>query len=208
MTLLKRLASQQNRRDNIPNQELAAELAQQKNKKGIKEIAENLWHKDKKIQADCLKVLYEIGFIAPELIESYCADFIRLLSGKNNRLVWGAMIGLSTIADRKPREIMDNLDLIRKTIANGSVITVDNGIKALSLTASAGGKYNTVIFPYLIEQLEQCRPKSIPQYAEHIRLAVNPKNQKDYLAVLDRRKDILTASQRTRINRILKSFDA
>jgi len=207
MSILKKLASQQNRKDSVPNQELAAELAKQKDRKGIKEIADNLWHKDKKIQADCLKVLYEIGYIAPELIEGYILDFIRLLSNKNNRLVWGAMIGLSTIADRKPKEIIDNLAQIIKTIKNGSVITIDNGIKALSLAASVDKEYNKAVFPFLIEQLSQCRPKSVPQYAEHILVSVNPENKKRYLTTLNKRKDILTSTQRARINRIFKSLE-
>jgi len=207
MSVLKKLASQQNRKDSVPNQELAAELAKQKDRKGIKEIADNLWHKDKKIQADCLKVLYEIGYIAPELIEAYILDFIHLLSNKNNRLVWGAMIGLSTIADRRPKEMIDNLDQIIKTIENGSVITIDNGIKALSLTASVDKKSNKAIFPFLIEQLSQCRPKSVPQYAEHILVSVTPENKKRYLTTLNKRKDILTSTQRARINRIFKSLE-
>jgi hypothetical protein len=50
-------------------------LAAKKNKAGIKEIAENLWNKDKNIQADCIKVLYEVGVIEPDLIADYAEDF-------------------------------------------------------------------------------------------------------------------------------------
>jgi 3-dehydroquinate dehydratase len=63
MSVLNRLAHSLGRRDEVPNQELARELAAKKNKAGIKEIAENLWNKDKNIQADCIKVLYEVGVI-------------------------------------------------------------------------------------------------------------------------------------------------
>ena len=37
----------------------------------MREIAENLWNKDKNIQADCIKVLYEVGYIEPPLIAQY-----------------------------------------------------------------------------------------------------------------------------------------
>ena len=60
MSLLNRLASSLGRRDEIPNQELARDLAAKKDSKGIHEIAENLWSKDRHIQAYCIKVLYEI----------------------------------------------------------------------------------------------------------------------------------------------------
>jgi hypothetical protein len=61
MSTLDKLAHSLGRRDEVPNQELARELAAKKDKKGIREVAENLWHKDKNIQADCIKVLYEVG---------------------------------------------------------------------------------------------------------------------------------------------------
>jgi hypothetical protein len=60
----------QNRRDEVPNQQLAKELAETENKAGIKEIAKNLQHKNKSVQSDCLKVLYEIGYLKPDLIDS------------------------------------------------------------------------------------------------------------------------------------------
>ncbi len=79
MSVLNRLASSLNRRDEVPNQELARELASRKDKTGIREIAENLWNKNKDIQADCIKVLYEIGYIEPGLIAGYVEDFVKLL---------------------------------------------------------------------------------------------------------------------------------
>src|SRR2546422_884291 len=99
MSALEKIASMQGRRDEVPNQELAKELAAKADRKGIKEIADNLWNKDKNIQADCIKVLYEIGYLKPELIGGYVSDFVKLLSSKNNRLVWGAMTALTTVAE-------------------------------------------------------------------------------------------------------------
>jgi hypothetical protein len=89
MSIIGRLACNQGRADEVLNQELAKELAETENKKEIKEIAVNRWNKDKKIKSDCIKVLYEIGYIKPELISYYVSDFIKLLKNKNNRLVWG-----------------------------------------------------------------------------------------------------------------------
>jgi hypothetical protein len=52
MSILSKLACMQNRRDEAPNKELARELADKKDFKGIKEIVENLWNKDKNIPSD------------------------------------------------------------------------------------------------------------------------------------------------------------
>ena len=117
------------RRDEIPNQELAKELASAQDRAGIQEIAENLWNKNTNIRGDCIKVMYEIGYLDPDLIADYYPDFIRLLISKQNRLVWGGMIALSTIASIKARELSENLPAIQKAIREGSVITVDAGVK-------------------------------------------------------------------------------
>ena len=130
MSVLDKLACMQGRKDEVPNQELARELAAKADRKGIQEIAENLWNKDKNVQFDCVKVLYEIGYIKPDLIAGYVADFLKLLSNRQNRLVWGAMLALSTIAAIKSKEIFASVDKVMKAMESGSVITVDNGDRA------------------------------------------------------------------------------
>ena len=87
MSVLDRIAFFLGRRDEIPNQELAAALALNKDSKGIRELAANLWHDNPQVQSDCLKVLYEIGYLDPALIVDWIGDFIKLLDSKNNRLV-------------------------------------------------------------------------------------------------------------------------
>jgi hypothetical protein len=101
MSVLDRIAFFQNRRDEVPNQQLAKELAETENKVGIEEIAQNLKHKNQNVKSDCLKVLYEIGYLNPDLIADYASDFLALLKSKNNRMVWGAMIAIATVADKK-----------------------------------------------------------------------------------------------------------
>ena len=206
MSVLYKLASMQDRRDEEPNKDLAKEFVDRKDIEGIREIAENLWNKDKKIQGDCDSVMEEIGRNAPELIEEYVADFLKLLSSKNNRRVWGAMINLSLIADRKPKEIFESFKSISKIIENGSVITRDNGIKTLAIVASKEEEYNQVIFPFLIQQLKTCRPKSVPQYAESIFCAVKSDNREQYIEVLNQRLDILTSSQQSRVKKLLRKL--
>ena len=166
MSVLNRLAHSLGRRDEVPNQELARELAAKKDKKGISEIAENLWNKDKNIQADCIKVLYEVGFIEPKLIVDYTEDFVKCLRNKNNRLAWGGMTALAEVAKANPEAVFKNLDSIKKAKETGSVITVDNAISTLAWTAAGNKKYNETIFPYMLKHLSSCRPKEVPQHSE------------------------------------------
>lgn len=191
-------------KNDVPNQELARELASNNDTEGIKEIAENLGYHNKAVQSDCIKVLYEVGYIKPELINEYMNDFIRLLSSSNNRLAWGGMIALSTIADIKAEEIFHFRDRIMAAIETGSVITTDAGIKTLARVAASGIHYNKILFPYLIEQLRTCRPKSVAQYAESIFSAVNEENKNQYISMLNDRKHDLKPSQLKRVDKLLK----
>ncbi len=204
MSVLAKLASRQGRSDEELNKELGRELARTRDVAGIREIAENLWHKDTKIQSDCDAVMEEIGRNAPELIEAYVSDFLKLLSSKRNRRVWQAMICLSLIADRKPREIFENRAMIVQAMEKGSVITQDNGIKTLAKVAAAADAYRQELFPYLLAQLESCRPQSVPQYAESILCAVNAENAAAFKDVLTRRVDELSGAQQRRVEKVLK----
>lgn len=207
MSILNRVASQQNRRDDVPNQELARELAATENLNGIKEITENLFNKDKNIKSDCIKVLYEIGYIKPELIAEYTKDFMRLLKSRDNRLVWGAMIALSEVAIIKADVIFEYIEIIYSTMQKGSVITIDNGIKVLARVASQKDTYNKSIFPYLINHLENCRPKEVGQHSESIYAAVNLQNKDKFLNVLQERESSLTNAQLSRVKKLYKALD-
>ena len=204
MSVIDRLAHSLGRRDEVPNRELARDLAAKKDKKGIREIAENLWNKDKNIQADCIKVLYEVGYIDPKLITDYTDDFVKCLRSKNNRLAWGGMTALAEVAKANPDEVFKNLDAIKKAKETGSVITVDNAISTLAYTAAGNKKYNEVIFPYLLKHLSGCRPKEVPQHSEKTMPAVNASNKGDFIKVLEKRMEDLSGGGLTRMKKVIK----
>ena len=204
MPVLDRLSSSLGRRDEVSNQELAHDLATRGDEAGIREVAENLWNKDKKIQADCIKVLYEVGSMEPKLIAGYTDDFVKLLRSKNNRLVWGAMTALAEVAKVDPDSIFSHLDEIKKAKETGSVITVDNAITTLACTASANNEYNKAIFPYLLNHLSNCRPKEVPQHAERILPAVNSSNKDDFIKILEKRTEDLSGSGLARVKKAMK----
>ncbi len=208
MSALQKIAHFQNRRDEVPNQELARELATAKDKAGIREIAENLWNKDKYIQADCIKVLYEVGYLDPALISDYVEDFVKALKSRNNRLVWGGMIALAQAAKSNPEAVFKNLNEIKKAKESGSVITVDNAVATLAQTAAANAKYNQAIFPYLLDHLKTCRPKEVPQHSEKTLPAVTAANKADFIAVLEKRVEDLSGGELVRVKKVIKQAQA
>jgi len=204
MSVLPRLASSLGRRDEVPNQELARDLAARKDKAGTREIAQNLWNKDRNIQADCIKVLYEVGTLEPKLIADYAEEFVKLLRSRNNRLVWGGMTALAEVARANPDVVFKHLDEIKKAKETGSAITVDNAISTLAYTAAANETYNNAIFPYLLKHLSGCRPKEVPQHAEKTLPALNSSNKAGFIKVLEKRMEDLSGSGLSRVKKVIR----
>lgn len=207
MPVLNQIAFFQNRRDEAPNQELARELTQANDIEGIREIAENLRNKNPNVQSDCIKVLYEIGCIEPALIAGYVNDFLGLLGSKNNRLVWGAMIALSTIAGLKSAEISARLGEIMRAMEGGSVITIDNGVKILTAVALGSAESAQTVLPYLFNHLATCRAKDIPQHAEKILEAVSADSKQAFIVILQNRMEELSAPQAARVRKVIRAAE-
>ena len=203
MSVISRLATSLGRRDDVPNQELAKELVETQARADIEDLVANLRHQDRNIQSDCIKVLYEIGYIAPELIAKYVEDFLALLRSKNNRLVWGGMSALATIAEIKADVLYQRWDEIKAAIERGSVITVDRGIKTLSAVAGKSEQYRGAILPYLLEHLQKCRPKDVPQRAEAILKAIDSESKERFAEVIQTRMADMRPSQKKRLKKVL-----
>jgi len=204
MTILNRLASALNRRDEIPNQALAQEIVRTGDKSAIEELVKNLSNKDKNIQSDCIKVLYEIGERKPDLITSYHKEFGKLLESNNNRLAWGAMTALDAITLDEPKAVRGLLPGILAIADKGSVITRDHAVGILVKLASLK-QYSQHCFPLLLEQLKTCPPNQLPMYAEMSASVVNEQNQKAFHKILTQRlPGLAKESQKKRVRRVLK----
>jgi len=204
--MIEKLACKLGRNDEIPNIELAEQLCQQNNIAGIKEIVEGFKGTDKAVANDCIKVLYEIGGRNPNLISDYANDFISCLRSENNRLVWGSMTALATIAEYASEQIFGKLAVVVAAYEGGSVITVDNSISVFAGLCKANADYEKAILPIIINHLHKCKPKEVAQHAERASICFNNENAKDFLEVLEKRKSNLTAAQQTRIKRLMKKL--
>jgi hypothetical protein len=206
MSVLSKISYFQNRRDEVPNKELAKSLAETENKAGIAELVENLKHKTKSVQSDCLGVLYHVGYVKPHLIADYVEDFLALLKSKNNRLIWGGMIALSTIADLKPKEICANLDAIKHAIDKGTLITVVWGVKTIANLASSHKSCKPEVIPILLSQLKNCIPRDVAMHFENSLPAIDDENKAMFLRVVEARKREMTAAQLARLKKALNNL--
>jgi hypothetical protein len=206
MSVLNKLASALNRSDEVPNQLLAKAIAEAGDAAAVRELVDNLSNQDKAIQSDCIKVLYEIGALKPDLIAGYSAVFLDLLRSRNNRLGWGAMTALGAIAPLRAGDIGRRLDEVIGATDKGSVITQDWGIRVLAAVAASDKSYEKRILPFLTTFLQKCPPKDLPRHAESILPAVNAGNRAAILSILENRKSSLKAAQAKRLEKVMRKM--
>jgi len=207
MSVIEQLSTSKGKRSKEINKELAQSIAAKNNRAAITELAGLLKHQNTNIQSDAIEVLYETGYLRPDLIEGHIEDFIELLSGKNNRLIWGAMIALSCISAIAPGKIFDTLSVITEAVENGSVITKDAGV-LLFANLAALEPFRQEAFPLLMHEMSICPPKQLPQYAAKALIAVGDDSREAFLKLIQSRiPELEKPSQIKRINKVLKAIE-
>jgi hypothetical protein len=206
MSILPELAYSLGRRDEVPNQELAAKIAGANNKAAIKELVANLQNKSKDIQHDCIKVLYEIGLLKPALISGYLPVFLSLLQSKNNRMQWGAMAAIDNLATRNEDAVFAVLPQIIDAADKGSVITRDRAVSVL-IKLCRIKKYYDDAFELLMDQLRNSPHNQFPMYAEESFPVINDHNREAFINVIrNRLPDMETESKKKRLEKLVKKF--
>jgi len=205
--VIDKLATSLKRRDETPNQELAQSIADRDDRIAVNELVNNLSNRNKNIQSDCMKVLYEIGELKPGLISDKAKDFVGLLGSENNRLVWGAMTALDSITLENPGAIYTALPTIIRVSNSASVIARDHAVSILTKMATLG-KYKKTAFKLLIDQLKNCPTNQLPMYAENAIQVVDIDNKKIFRDTLSSRvKSVEKLSKRRRVEQVIKKVD-
>jgi len=206
MSIIPKLATSLNRRDEVPNQELAADIVKLKDTGAVAELVQNLSNKNKGIRHDCIKTLYEVGYAEPKLIAKYLNDFLSLLRSKDNRMQWGAMTAIDCIVDVKPDGVFAALPAIIDASDRGSVITRDHCVGILIKLISIQ-EFAAEAFPLLLKQLLTCPTNQLPMYAENAVSAIDASCKERFVKVLNTRLgDIEKESGRKRVEKVIKKI--
>lgn len=206
MSLVDKLASSLGRRDEVPNQEVAAKIVRGKDKKAVAELVALMRHEQKSIQSDSIKVLYEVAEKSPELVAAYARDFLRLLDHENNRIVWGAMTALDAITSHDPGAIHKHLRKILEVADTGSVITKDHAVGIL-IQLAAIKKYHEEAIALLKGAIKSCAPNQLGMYAERSLAVISVKHKTEFTKLLSSRiKDLEKESQVKRLQKVLKKL--
>ena len=203
--VLNQLASKLGERGDQANIRLAEAIAAAQDLEAIQELITALPKASAVLASDIIKTLYETGKRQPELISPHIEVFLKLLRGKNPRLIWGGMMALETVAKISANALFPSVSILQESIRTGSVITRDAGIGTLAGLASAKPEFAQALMPFLLEHLRTCRPASVDQHAEKIANCASGSYTPDFTEVLESRIPDLSASQAQRVRKLIKN---
>lgn len=207
MSVLGKLASALGRNDEQPNVELAEALAAKPDAAAIAELAGALSTGPTAVSNDAIKVLYELGALKPELVAPHAAAFLKLLGGKNNRNVWGALQAIETITSLQPDVMLAQLPAIIAAADKGSVIAKDKAVAILVKLAAAG--HGAKALPILLERLKDAAPNQFPMYAEQALSVIDASHRPAFVRLLEARLETIEASaKRARVEKVIRRLKA
>ncbi|RYZ48203.1 MAG: hypothetical protein EOP49_19225 [Sphingobacteriales bacterium] len=205
-TVLDQLASASGQAKQDKNIALAHTIASAGDGTAVAELLAGLQHKTKALRHDCIKTLYEIAALAPQLVSPHAAGLIHLLDSSDNRMQWGAMTALATLAEDIPAALFASLDKIMAVADNGSVITKDQAVRILAVL-SGKPEYAPTAIPLLLAQVLQAPLNQAPSYAEQALPVVDAAHRDQFKKILlTRIEDTEQESKRKRLEKVLKKL--
>ena len=205
-SIVQRLASSLNRRDEQPNIELAVELAQSGDPQPLDELFNITNCASKPLRHDALKTLYETALRNPQMLLAYKQQFVDLLSSSDNRMIWGTIQALDVLTRLAPDFIVSKLDLILDAADRSSVVAKDKTMSILS-KLNDFQKFSEQITPIFLMRLKHSAPNQFPMYAE-LAAATMPETAVSQLIqiIKERQKSIASPAKQKRLNKILQKL--
>lgn len=196
-----KLLANVSRRDEQANVELAALIVREQDGVAVQEVFANL--ANKKLQSDCIKILYEIAEKSPALVADYAERFVELSASKNNRIAWGAMTAIDAITPLRRDLVYGHLDRLRAIANAGSVITRDHFVNILITLAPK----KPDVLGLLVEQFADCPPNQLPMYAERAVSCLSQLQAPEFVEILVARlHEMKTESKKKRVEKVIKKL--
>lgn len=203
MSVLSQLANALGRNDEQPNIALAERLAASGDAAAMAELAEAILSGPQAVRNDAIKTLYEVGERNPTLLAPHSGALFEALKSRNNRLVWGALTAIDTIAAERSTEIARRLPEILAAAAKSSVIARDKTVSILVKLAEAGHQSKTL--PILLDTLRTAPVNQLPAYTEAVGPLIGRDEIDEFRAILQTRlRSIDQAPKRARIEKVLR----
>ncbi len=206
MSVTDKLASALARNDERPNVALAEELAAAPDEAAIAELAGLLTTGSRAQKHDAIKALYELGYRRPEAIAPHVDVFLALLATRDNRMLWGTLIALGTLAAIRPRELMAALDTILAAADRGSVIARDSAMKILG-ALNAVPQFKPKVTPILLQRLAHAAVNQVPMYAEFAAPTIAEKDRAEFRRIVETWRDAMPMpAKQKRLEKVLRQL--
>ena len=186
MSIRHLLSSAQDRRDMLPNKELAKMIVQSRNATAVSELETLLVTQDDQLLFDVLKTLQIIGEEAPEMIAHLYPKLAFVLGHKTNKVVWMGMCVMSNISYLHPEITYQLLPTIMERMNAGGAIMKDKGF-SIMLSLYLGSQYQEDLNVLMLEQLRLAPDNQFGQYIEKWMACVLPAHTAGLVAVTEER---------------------
>ncbi|WP_120496521.1 hypothetical protein [Kiloniella sp. EL199] len=205
-SILSQMSHSLGRKDEEPNIILAHKLVREKDIESIDLVAGILKTGRGPAQKDAIKILYEIGGDAPDLLVPYTEFFLKKMQSNNNRMVWGALAALAEISKVEEKTIGANLDAILSAADAGSVIAKDKAIEIL-IQLTNRPTFEQIASNHLISKLKTATINQLPMYAERIHNCLSGEFLAAFKTVVFSRLDEnMSDSKRRRLKKVLEKL--
>lgn len=206
MAIVDQLASSLGHRDEAPNIALAEKLCASPDQKIVTELAAITESGTKPLRHDAIKVLYEIGERAPDLIAPHLETFVALLASKDNRMLWGALSAIDTLGKTCPERIMPHLNAILDAADRSSVIAKDKTMHLLA-TLNSNEKFAPIVEPVLLERLKHAAVNQFPMYAEFAAETISDTGRTELIAIIKTRQAAISyPAKKARLEKLLRKL--
>lgn len=205
--VLGRLAVAMNRHDDMPNQELAANIVFHLDQEAVGILVSAIERADDVHAPDAARVLCEVGNRDQELLHDVQERLVVLCQEGPEDMLPFAMYALSPLAERVGEQLWDLRDLLWSVLQDGAEqaeMARAAAVRLLSAICAAGPDYARTLAGGLVDLLGKCQPKDVALYAESVLPALGAAHSHRAKPVLDRRMKELTPAEVARLRRAVR----
>lgn len=205
--VLGRLAVAMHRHDDMPNQELAANIVFHLDHEAVGILVGAIERGDDVNASDAARVLCEVGNRDEELLYPVQERLVALCQEGPSAMLPFAMYALSPIAERVAEQLWDLRELLWSVLQDGAEhaeMARAAAVRLLSALCASGPDYARTLAGGLVDLLGKCMPKDVALYAESVLPALGAAHSHRAKPVLDRRMKELTPAEVARLRRAVR----
>jgi hypothetical protein len=205
--VLGRLAVAMNRHDDMPNQELAAEIVFHLDGEAVDVLVRSIERGDDIHASDSSRVLCEVGSRDEELLHPVQERLLTMVREGHDEMLPFAMYALSPLCHRVAEhlwELRENLWNVLSDCEEESELGRAAAVRLLGALCASGPDYARTLAGGLVDLLGKCMPKDVALYAESVLPALGTAHSHRAKPVLDRRMKELTPAEVARLRRAVR----